>query len=189
MHCPRCGQLQVSSETKFCSRCGFQLAIVAELLVNGGALPQLAAIQQKKTIFNKKNGVIFSAVWFIFFTMFLTSVWGILDVEELAGLCAVTGLFGSLCILIASLALLPSSKLGKSFPVYDNQGMGPVPVPAPATLHGHQNLGSLPAHSQQPAEVYSAPHGSWRVPETGDLVERGSVIEGTTKLLKKEEKQ
>ena len=61
MHCPRCGQQQASGETKFCSRCGFQLAIVAELLHHGGTLPQLAAIQKKKTLFahiKTKNAVV-----------------------------------------------------------------------------------------------------------------------------------
>jgi hypothetical protein len=31
MHCPRCGQQQISDQTKFCSRCGFQLGLVSEL--------------------------------------------------------------------------------------------------------------------------------------------------------------
>jgi hypothetical protein len=184
MHCPRCGQQQVSSETKFCSRCGFQLAIVAELLVHGGSLPQLAAIQQKKTFFNKKNGVLFSAFWFIFFTMFLTSVGGILGSDELAGLCAVTGVFGGLLILIGSLVLLPSSKLMAKLPVQDM----PMPQTQPAGLYGAPAQPGLPPQQQQPAGIYSAPQGSWRAPDTGDLVERGSVIENTTKLLKQDEK-
>ena len=85
MHCPNCGQQQISSDTKFCSRCGFQLSIVSELLANGGVLPQLAALQTKHRLFNKKNGVMFSVGWFIFFTMFLTSFWGILNVDRMAG--------------------------------------------------------------------------------------------------------
>lgn len=34
MFCPKCSQQQVSDETRFCSRCGFQLNIVKALLVN-----------------------------------------------------------------------------------------------------------------------------------------------------------
>lgn len=183
MHCPRCGQQQVSSETKFCSRCGFQLALVAELLEHGGTLPQLAALQQKKTLLNKKNGVVFSVIWFIFFTMFMTSVFGILGGDELAGLSAVIGVFGSLCILIASLVMLPSSKLFAKLPIQE------VPLPQAAVgLYGTPAQQALPPQQQQPAEVYSAPHGSWRAPDTGDLIERGSVIENTTKLLKRDER-
>ena len=128
MHCPRCGQQQVSLETKFCSRCGFQMTLVSELLAHGGTLPQLAQLQKKKTFFNKKNGVLFGAMWFIFFTMFMASVWGILNIDEMAGISAVIGVFGSLCILIFSLAALPSSKLVKHIPIQEM----PVPRPAPA---------------------------------------------------------
>lgn len=184
MHCPRCGQQQVSEEIKFCSRCGFQLGLVAELLANGGTLPQLAAIQYKKNFFNKKNGVVFSAVWFIFFTMFMTSVWGILNVDELAGLCAVTGVFGALVILIASLVFLPSSKMKVNLPMTD---IAP-PQTQPAGLYGVPSAQALPPQQQQPASVYQTPQGSWRAPDTGDLIERGSVIENTTKLLKQDEK-
>jgi predicted amidophosphoribosyltransferase len=38
MYCPQCSQEQVSEEMRFCSRCGFPLAIVSQLVRNGGAL-------------------------------------------------------------------------------------------------------------------------------------------------------
>ncbi len=183
MHCPRCGQQQASGETKFCSRCGFQLAIVAELLHHGGTLPQLAAIQKKKTFFNKKNGVLFSVAWFIFFTMFLTSFWGILNVDELAGISAVTGVFGALLILIGSLVILPSSKVVGTIPLQDI----PLPGAQHVGLYGNPQQHALPPQQQQPADVYAAPQGGWRAPDTGELIERGSVIENTTKLLKRDE--
>lgn len=185
MHCPRCGQQQVSEETKFCSRCGFQLAVVAELLHHGGVLPQLAAIEKKKTFFNKKNGVIFGVFWFIFFTMFMASFWGILNVDELAGISAVTGVFGALVILIGSLAILPSSKAGYVNPAVS--AAVPNPQGAPAGLYGNAQQPVLPPQQQQPIDSYNAPQGGWRTPDTGELVERGSVIENTTKLLKRDE--
>lgn len=181
MHCPSCGQEQVSANTKFCSRCGFQLDLVAELLANGGFLPQLAQLDAKKTLFNKKNGVMFAVLWFFFFVMFMTPVWGILDVEELAAISAVTGIFGSILILIFSLVFLPSSK-----------------APAPTRFASPQNIPhglygrpeqqrQLPPEQFQPANVYNAPQGNWRAPDTGELVTPGTVTEGTTKLLSKEE--
>lgn len=33
MYCPKCSQQQVSDDVRFCSRCGFQLGVVKELLV------------------------------------------------------------------------------------------------------------------------------------------------------------
>ena len=122
----------------------------------------------------------FSVGWFIFFTMFMTSIWGILNVDELAGICAVTGVFGALLILIGSLVFLPSSKQFLRMPIQE------MPHPQPAAIYGNPNAGALPPQRQQPATDYAAPGaGSWRAPDTGDLVP-GSVIEGTTKLLKKD---
>lgn len=39
MFCPKCSQEQVSDEMRFCSRCGFRLTGVSELLSSDGALP------------------------------------------------------------------------------------------------------------------------------------------------------
>jgi len=36
MHCPKCGQLQVSEETRFCSRCGLLLTGIAEVVARDG---------------------------------------------------------------------------------------------------------------------------------------------------------
>ena len=180
MHCPRCGQQQVSSETKFCSRCGFQLGLVAELLNNGGTIPALAAIEQKRTIFNKKNGVGFSILWLIFF-VFLAIFWEIINADPLSEISVAMGIFGFLAFLIGSLVMLPSSKQSR---VLASQASSV----SPTNLAGSHASPGLPPAQQEPAGFYSAPQGAWRTPDTGELVERGSVIENTTKLLKQDEK-
>jgi hypothetical protein len=182
MHCPRCGQPQVSSETKFCSRCGFQLGLVAELLANGGFLPQLAELHRgKTTIFTRKNGVIFTALWFVFFVMMVPAFFGIADFEEGAAVSAVFGVFSTIMLLIISLGVLKRSPKA-----YELKAME---VPAAAVpLHAQGAQGALPPQQQQPASAYGAPQGGWRTPDTGELAQRGSVIENTTKLLKQDEK-
>ncbi len=57
MFCPRCSQEQVSEETKFCSRCGFSLSLVAEVLTNGGFLPVFSVWENKlgKTLKASQN--------------------------------------------------------------------------------------------------------------------------------------
>lgn len=182
MYCPRCGQQQVSSETKFCSRCGFQLGLVSELLANNGFLPQLAALyNQKKSLLTRKNGVIFTSLWFIFWVMMLPAFFGIADAEEVAGVSAVFGLFSSLMLLIFSLAFLKSSKNLPHMPLVEA-----AHVP-PASLYGVPNQAALPPQQSQPVSSYTAPQGSWRTPDTGEFATPGSIVEGTTKLLKKEE--
>jgi hypothetical protein len=37
MYCPQCSQQQISDEMRFCSRCGFPLTTVRELIAGGGA--------------------------------------------------------------------------------------------------------------------------------------------------------
>src|SRR6187402_1646964 len=107
MHCPRCGQQQISDQTKFCSRCGFQLGIVSELLENGGFLPQLAELNKSKTpFFSRKNGVLFSALWFIFWVMMMTSFFGIAGEDGAAAVSAVFGIFTTMMFLIFSFTVL-----------------------------------------------------------------------------------
>ena len=177
MFCPRCGQEQASENTRFCSRCGFLLNTVAEVLVNGGVLPQLLELQEKKTIFTRRNGVLFSVFWFIFFTLIMTSVGGILDFDELAGLSAIIGVFGSIMLLIASLTVL--KKPAKSPANFANQ-------PQKNLYSGSPN--ALPPQQTQPVESYVAPANDWKAPNTGELLRPPSVTEDTTKLLQKDEK-
>jgi len=182
MHCPRCGQQQVSEETKFCSRCGFQLGLVAELLANGGFLPQLEALYTKNdTFFTRKNGVIFSILWFILWVMMIPAFFGLADIEEAAGVSAVFGLFTTLMFLIISLAFFR-----RATRPLDLRGLEQSKA-VPAGLYGNPSVGALPPQQSQPATTYTAPQGAWRVPDTGDLARPASVTEGTTKLLKKDE--
>jgi len=182
MHCPRCGQQQVSDQTKFCSRCGFQLGLVSELLMNGGFLPQLAELYKGKgTFFSRKNGLIFTALWFIFWVMMMPAFFGIAGEDEAAGVAAVFGVFSTMMLLIISLAIL--KRAPKSYELAAHQ------MPAnQASLYGNSPMGALPPQQSQPASTYLPPEGSWRAPDTGDLTKRpASVTEGTTKLLKKDE--
>lgn len=183
MHCPSCGQQQASNELKFCSRCGFPLGLISEILAHGGFLPQLADLHKKKSIFNKKNGVIFGVMWFIAFTMLFTSILGILNAPDtLIGTTAVMGVFGAMMIIIGSLALLPSSK---QYPLIPAHLMMPI-QPNAHGLHGAQQHQALPGQQSIPATAYAPPKaGSWR--DTNDL-EPSSVTESTTKLLEKEER-
>ncbi len=182
MHCPGCGQQQISNETKFCSRCGMPLSIVAEVVANGGFLPALAQLEQmnfKKPFFSKKNGVLFGVFWFIFLTMFATAFFGILNApDELIGIIAVTGVFGAMMIIIGSLVALPSSR--PSF-AYSSQ------LPQwPGELQSGAAQSALPSAQSIPAGMYAPPTaGSWR--DTNDL-QPASVTENTTRLLDEKEK-
>lgn len=178
MHCPRCGQQQASEEIKFCSRCGFPLGLVSEILAHGGFLPQLADLHKTKTWFTKKNGVMFSLFWFIFFLFIMTPFWGILDVNKMSGISAIVGIFGGLMWLIGSLVFLKSSKVQPT-PVNS------MPINQPQTLYGTNQQHILPPQQSIPVSNY-VPPGSWR--DSKDLVEPNSVTDETTRMLNKETK-
>ncbi len=176
LFCPRCGQQQVSPETKFCSRCGFQLGLVNELILNGGYLPQLEQLRKRPWL-SRTNGIVFSVMWFIFFTLLLTSLIGIAGGEDSVAVAAVIGIFGSMMLLLASLVFLRNPP--RSLPI-SYLAMGPQ-------MDTTAKQGALPAEQSIPAGVYDAPKGNWRAPATGEVRFPGSVTDDTTKLLKKEE--
>jgi hypothetical protein len=149
--------------------------------MHGGFLPQLAELYKgKSTWFTRKNGVIFSILWFIFFVMMIPAFFGIADIEEAAGVSAVFGIFTTMMLLVISVAFL--KRAPKPYELAAHQVM------PPAALYGNQAMGALPPQQQQPVTTYVPPEGAWRAPDTGDLAHRpGSVTEGTTKLLQKDE--
>jgi hypothetical protein len=152
------------------------MGLVSEILSHGGFLPQLAELHKSKSIFTRRNGVVFSVIWCLFFLLIMTPLWGIADIEELAAASAVVGIFGGLIFLIASLTLLRK-------PMVFPEGL-PGVNSAPG-LYGRPQ-GHLPPQQSHPAESYIPPANSWRAPDTGDI-RPGSVTESTTRLLHKEE--
>ena len=193
MHCPSCGEQHISSTEhlrplplwnqgdgkRFCSRCGFPMELVAELIDHGGFLPILAELDQKKTFFSRKNGVFLSIVWMIVLMMLVPAIIGILNGSgEAQGISAVIGLFGGLMIIIGSLILLPSSE---QFPFLNAQQMQ-SPSSTTRELHGSQYQ-ALPPQQSIPVSVHVPPRaGMWR--DTNDL-EPSKFTESTTRPLEK----
>ena len=194
MHCPSCGQKHVSStehlrpfpgwrdEVRFCSRCGFPMELVGELLDHGGFLPKLAELDQKKAIFTRKNGIVFSVFWMILLMVLIPAIIGILSgTGEAQGVSAVIGLIGGLMIMIGSIALLPSSE--QHFLLSDH----PMPPP-PATAYGLQGAQhqALPPQRSTPVSAHVPPQaGMWR--DTNDL-EPSNLTERTTRPLENEQR-
>ena len=182
MFCPNCGQQQVSQEIKFCSRCGFPLGLVSEILANGGFLPQLANLYKSKKIFTKSNGMKFGLIWFLFWSFLMTPLLAIAGGDEIVAVTAVLGFVGGMIIVILS-ALFLQNEPKHLQDAYLNQKENMMP----AHLKGNQSQTALPPQQTQPAQSYVPPVNSWKAANTGELVEPRSVTEGTTKLLYKDE--
>jgi cytochrome c biogenesis protein CcdA len=182
MHCPRCGQQQVSEETKFCSRCGFPLGLVSEIIFHGGFLPQLADLPKNKKWLTRKNALKFALSWFLVLCFILAPISGIADLDDLAGFFAVIGMMGAIIMAIFSFLFLPKEKK-----FYENENFLHG-AQQPAQFAGRQNHQALPPQQAQPAQSYMPPPAnSWKAPDTGELTRPGSVTEHTTKLLRKDE--
>src|SRR3954452_9330605 len=69
MYCPQCGQERISTETKFCSKCGFLLSGTLELLMTGGIIPTQRETGGSKVASPRSRGV--KQGLFIFLLTFL----------------------------------------------------------------------------------------------------------------------
>ncbi len=188
MFCPNCGQQQATEQMRFCSRCGFPLGLVSEILSNGGFLPQLAAINDKKKRLTRHRVFIFGLVWFALFTFLLVPITAILFKNDRAGevivpFLAIIGTMGGLLLMLFSL-FFESDKNKTSLPIQQQQNfiqqnqIGTQPV---------QNaLPPQAANFTPTSTAYTPPHGGWREAKTGELVPP-SITEGTTRLLEKDE--
>jgi hypothetical protein len=178
MHCPKCGQQQISEETRFCSRCGFLLSGVAEVVANNGIVPASQTGFTGSPDSAKRRGVKQGA--FLALLTFLVVPLLVLfsiafNLKPFLPFIAVFlfGIGGSLRIIYA---LMFESGVAN-----DNIGMSNT-FPA-----GRENRASLPPSQSIPASVYASPAaGGWR--DTNELQhEPGSVTDSTTKLLQKDE--
>lgn len=158
------------------------MALVAELLAHDGFLPQLADLYRGRgKWFSRKNGFIFSILWFIFFVMMLPAFFGIAGLEDAAGVSAVFGFFTTMMLLIVSGAFLKKA---------DNNFAALPPKPDfmfSSRLGAGLPMSELPPRNERPDSGFIPADGILRVPDTGDLRTPGSITEGTTRLLAKDE--
>ena len=181
MYCPHCGQERTSSETSFCSRCGFLLTGVAELLANGGivpgAHPKLAGESPRKK--GLKMGL------FIFLLTFL-AVPLVAILSRTIGIGPTIVAITAILLSIGGLLRMLYAALFES-PVPAGMDAATLEAARPAFINRAADAhAALPPEQSIPVSTYAPPAGNWR--DTKDL-EPGSVTENTTKLLEKEQDQ
>lgn len=182
MFCPRCGQEQVSEEIRFCSRCGFLLLGVSELIASGGTPAQVLTDQQGKPSSPRKRGL--KQGLFIFLLTFLVvPILAIITIAVNAepfvvAMAAILLTVGGLLRAIYALMFESSDPSHKT--IEEN-----VYQTAQNFLGRKQDQNALPPQQTQPASGYVPPvAGNWR--DTNDLKSPVSITEDTTKLLEME---
>jgi hypothetical protein len=181
MYCPRCGQEQISNETRFCSRCGFLMTGVGELIANGGNTA-LTAVQAGKPDSPRKRGL--KQGGFIFLLTFL-----VVPIVSILTVWANVEPFGvaisAILLFVGGLLRMAYALMFESNNPSDKTLEQSVYQSAQALLNQTQNPNALPPPQSIPTSSYVPPiQGSWR--ETNDL-EPSSVTDPTTKLLQKKQ--
>ena len=171
MHCPQCGQEQISTEMRFCKACGFPLDGVRELLATGNLSPTLDKEDRKPRESPRRKGVR-QGVMLLFICIVSVPLYGLIGkpVFALPPLFLIAGLMRILYAVIFQ----------ESAPRKKKQD-GPLPYVAPITTDqvGTERSGSAlsPSHSM-PVPVFST-----RRMDNAEMVNPASVTEHTTKLL------
>jgi hypothetical protein len=164
MYCPKCNQQQISESVRFCSRCGFALDAVAQLIANDGVLaPFQTELQGLQTSPRRK---------------------GIRDGAKLtlAGL-VLTPVGYALCFIFDSPipVILPLTVFlaGLAWMLYFRvfgETAALAPKPPPSSLFDTSSLDfALPSARSIPASLHTS--------DTAEMMPPPSVAEHTTKLL------
>lgn len=177
MHCPVCGQQQVTEDTRFCSRCGFLLTGVSEIVANGGVIP--GSLQKQGGQSPRKRGL--KQGLFIFLMAFLlVPIVSILTIAVNAepfavAIVAILSIVGGLLRITYAL-MFESNEPGAM--TLEEKLMA-------KSLKKPSDIPALAAQHTPPASDYVSPaSGAWR--DTNELGVPNSVTDSTTKLLEKE---
>ena len=184
MYCPKCGQSQVSADVRFCSRCGFPLVGVGDLLATGGAHPAQALSGEfsgVKPVSPRRRGVK-KGLAILLISILLLPFFGIM--HEAIGTPLEFMMFGALGILIALIRIIFAVLFQDAAP------RAPQFAPMPPQLYTPPIASRLhpPAQESLPHAQQGAPINDYRQPQvhTAEMMRPPSVTDHTTRLLDKQ---
>ena len=171
MYCPQCSQEQVAEEMRFCSRCGFPLAIVSQLVRTGGALAGFDA-EAKAQLSPRQKGIRWGLILMILSVVLIP-----------LGVLA-TAMKEDFFVLFVPIFLVFVIGLARLLHAYLLAQKTPTETKSLSTA----KTTSLPGAYQSPLPAgQSIPVTNWRQPvNTSEMAQRPSVTDNTTKLLSDE---
>jgi hypothetical protein len=181
MFCPQCGQQQTTGVIRFCSRCGFPLDGVIQLLGTGGMLPVYRSPDEPIPISPRRKGVKQGGI-LLLSGILVVSILGLIasfsrsDFPQiLAGLAAI------ICFVGGPVRMLYAA-------IFEEGAPRPMMHYPPVTATQNQQFRPpAPQHALPPPPP--RPAASWRPrPNTAELATPPSVTENTTRLLEKEDR-
>ena len=172
MHCPQCGQEQVSGEVRFCKTCGFRLDGVKELLATDGISPALEKESHESRQSPRRKGVR-QGVILLFISMVFMPLITLIGKPQ--------GEFLPMIFLMAGLMRILYAVIFQEGAPRKKKQDSALPDAGPITTDqlGAATRGSaLPPSQSVPVTVFNT-----RRVETAEMVSPPSVTEHTTKLL------
>lgn len=182
MFCPNCGQERISTETSFCSRCGFLLTGTADILQMGGLIPRLAAETTYKPPSPRSRGVK-QGLFVLLLSVLIVPLLTVLSIaiSLRSPILPITAL---ILLVVGGLLRMAYAWLFES-PIPGGRTIEENALSAAQNLLNRPPNAQLPPQQTYPVSSYAAPAtGNWR--DTNDLEPR-SVTESTTRLLENEE--
>jgi hypothetical protein len=173
MYCPQCGQQQLSENMRFCSRCGFSLRVVCELLDNGGVLMERPDKELDSRLSPRQKGVRLGALLMLT-SLLIALIQAFMPtlVDKLVVLAAPV----IICFLAGFVRLLYALFYEEGATRSKNVFLSNHEA---SSLNGRVNA-SLPS-------AKSIPVPDWhRHANTSEMEQPLSVTEGTTKLLEQD---
>jgi hypothetical protein len=167
MYCPQCSQEQIAEDMRFCSRCGFPLVVVSQLVANGGVLAGVGS-EGKRHLSPRQKGIRWGALLLITSGVLLPIVALMTAMESDFFVLFIPVL---VVFLIGLIRLLHAYLLAQKTP-HEIQSSSPTRSRALAAAR----TSALPAGPQSPITT-------WRQPVNTAEMARPSITEHTTRLL------
>ncbi len=182
MFCPRCGQEQITIDTKFCSRCGFLLTGVLDLISNNELPTQTLVSSENKGISPRKKGLrqggqlLLSGLIIVPVLLIFLDMLRFYNSPVVAIIAILTFWGGILRMLYARIfeSNVPSENLSETGVFSSVQKI----------LNKKQKVNALPS-DQSAVDNFNISPSTTNWHDTNDLVPQ-SVTDHTTKLLEKD---
>jgi hypothetical protein len=181
MFCPQCGQQQANGVIRFCSRCGFPLDGVIQLLGAGGMMPVYRAPDEPGTISARRKGVKQGGLLLLSGAVVVPLLGVMASFGHSAFLEILLAFAAIICFIGGPLRMLYAGLFEEGAP-NPVRMYGPPPVARP-------QFGPPMQHQALPPPPPARQASGWRArPNTAELVNPPSVTENTTRLLEKEDR-
>lgn len=179
MFCPQCGQQQASGIVRFCSRCGFPLDGVIQLLGTGGMVPVYREPDEPVPASPRRKGVKQGGMLFLSGAVIVPILAVFASFSHAAFPQILAALAAIICFIGGPFRMLFAALFEEGAP-RRVMTYGPPPLAPPQQFaQPRQNVALPPPPARSPS--------SWRRPNTAELAGPPSVTENTTRLLDKED--